>query len=261
MTNLGASAVWGIAIGLSLTLGAAVAASVRLPARLAELMTTVGGGILFAAIAFELVPEADAAAGPAITAAGLVTGTLVYVGADAWLTRDDDKRARRRMVQAMAAGAPMDDEMMAVAVPDHAEAARGESIAVGLFVDGVPESVALGLTVAAGEVGVALAAGILIGNLVEAYGAATPIIAGGHGKGFAVGLLAAIGGALALATVLGGTVLADAPAELVGSAQAVAAGAILAVVSISIIPHAFSEVSREVAVGAVAGFTIGYLLS
>ena len=84
-----------------------------------------------------------------------------------------------------------------------AEAARGESIAAGLFVDGVPESLALGLTVAEGEIGVALLAGILIGNVVEAYGAAQPIISGGHSRRFAITLLAVIGAALALATVLG----------------------------------------------------------
>jgi hypothetical protein len=37
----------------------------------------------------------------------------------------------------------------------------------GIFVDGVPESLALGLTIAEGELGVALLAGILLGNLVE----------------------------------------------------------------------------------------------
>jgi ZIP family zinc transporter len=74
-------------------------------------------------------------------------------------------------------------------------------IAVGLIVDGVPESIALGLTVAEGEVGLALLAGILVGNSVEAYGAAQPVIAGGRSKGFALGLLAAIGVALVVATV------------------------------------------------------------
>jgi zinc transporter, ZIP family len=52
-----------------------------------------------------------------------------------------------------------------------------------------------------------------------------------------------IGLARALATVFGGTVLTDAPPELIGGARALAAGAVLAVVSISIIPHAFDEVS------------------
>ncbi len=42
---------------------------------------------------------------------------------------------------------------------------------------------------------------------------------------------------------------------------AVAAGAVLAVVSIAIIPHAFQQVSSLVASATVLGFVTGYLLS
>jgi ZIP family zinc transporter len=250
-----ASIGWGILVGGSLLAGALVAVMVRLPERIAAVLTSFGGGLLIAAVAFELVPEADAGAGPAGTALGLLAGTLVYVGADAWLTHDEGMKAMRRSGQAAAAGRAM---TMPV---EHAEAARGEAIAAGLFVDGVPESIALGLTVAEGEIGLALLVGIVVGNVVEAYGAAQPIVAGGHTKRFAVGLLGGIGVALAAATVLGGTVLADASPELVGGAQAVAAGAVLAVVSISIVPHAFAEVSSRVATATVLGFIAGYLLS
>jgi ZIP family zinc transporter len=159
----------------------------------------------------------------------------------------------RRSRHAAAAGQPMKMHS--------AEATRGESIAVGLFVDGVPESIALGLTVAEGEIGLALLAGVLVGNVVEAYGAAQPIVAGGHTRRFAITLLALIGAALALATLLGGTALADASGELVGTAQAIAAGAVLAVITIAIVPHAFEEVSRLVATATVLGFLTGYLLS
>ena len=76
-----------------------------------------------------------------------------------------------------------------------------------------------------------------------------------------MGLLALIGLTLALATVVGGTVLADASPELIGTAQAMAAGAVLAVVAIAIIPHAFDEVSSLVAIATVGGFVGGYLLS
>ena len=141
------------------------------------------------------------------------------------------------------------------------EAARGQSIAAGLFIDGVPESIALGLTVAEGSIALPLLVGVLAGNVVEAYGAAQPIVAGGRSRRFAVGLLGAIGLALALGTVLGATVLAGASPELVGTAQAVAAGAVLAVVSIAIIPHAFEQVSGLVASATVLGFIGGYLLS
>jgi len=255
MENLGDATIWGLVIGASLVAGAATAAALRLPERIAAMVTAFGGGVLLAAIALELVPEADRAAGPVLTAAGLIAGTLVYVGADAWLNRDEGMKAMRRSGHAAAAGRSMSMPQ------DPAEVARGESIAAGLFVDGVPESIALGLTIAEGEIGVALLAGIVIGNLVESYGAAQPIIVGGSSRRFAVGLLAAIGVALAAATVLGGTVLADASPELVGTAQAIAAGAVLAVVSIAIIPHAFSEVSSLVASATVLGFVAGYLLS
>jgi zinc transporter, ZIP family len=251
--SFGTSLGWGLVIGGSLVLGAVAAALLRLPERIAATMTAFGGGVLLAAIALELVPEADREAGAALTAAGLLAGTLVYVAADWWLGRDEEMMAMRRMGHAAAAGRTM---------PQHSsEAMRGESIAVGLFVDGVPESIALGLTIAEGEIGVALLAGVLIGNVVEAYGAAQPIISGGHTRRFAITLLTGIGFALAFATVLGGTVLADASGEVVGTAQAVAGGAVLAVVSIAIVPYAFSEVNRLVASATVVGFIVGYLLS
>jgi len=255
MANLGASAGWGLVVCASLVAGALAAVLVALPARVAASATAFGGGILFAAIALELTPEADAGAGTALTAAGLAAGTLVYVGADALLGRDPGKRKMRRMGHAASAGKPMEMPR------DHGEAARGESIAAGMFVDGVPESIALGLTIAQGELGVALLAGVLLGNVVEAYGAAQPILAGGHSRRFALGLLGAIGLSLAVATIAGGTVFASASPELVGTLQAVAAGAVLAVISIAIVPHAFSAVSRGVAVATAAGFVAGYLLS
>ena len=255
MENLGASLGWGAVVGASLLAGALAAAALRLPARVAAALTAFGGGVLLAAVALELVPEADAEAGLGLTAGGLMAGTLLYVGADSWINRRQAMGDMRRAGHATAAGRSM--EM----APNPAEAARGESIAVGLFVDGVPESLALGLTIADGELGVALLVGIVVGNVVESYGAAQPIIAGDHTRRFAIGLLGAIGAVLALATTMGGTVLAQASPELVGTAQAIAAGGVLALVSIAIIPHAFAEVSSLAATVTVAGFIAGYLLS
>ena len=255
MTNLGGSVGWGLAIAGSLLAGALAAVLLRLPERVAATLTAFGGGILLAAIAFELVPDADAGAGTMLTAGGLIAGTLVYVGADAWLNREPGMRAMRRSGHAAAAGRPMKPPAR------HDETARGEAITAGIFVDGVPESIALGLTIARGELGVALLAGIVLGNVVEAYGAAQPILAGGHRPGFVMRPLGGIGLVLAAATVVGGTVLAEASPGLVGTAEAVAAGAVLAVVSIAIVPYAFAEVSSGVATATVLGFVAGYLLS
>jgi zinc transporter, ZIP family len=256
VANVGPSIGWGLVVAASLLAGALLAARVRLPERVAATLTAFGGGVLLAAVALELVPDADAEAGTALTMIGLLAGTLVYVGADAWLSARESHRGMRRAMQGAAAGRTTKAEEML-----RTESARGLSIAAGLTIDGVPESLALGLTIAEDELGVALLAGIVIGNVVESYGAAQPIIAGGHTPGFAIRVLGGIGLVAALATVLGGTALADASPEFIGTAQAVAAGAVLAVVTIAVIPHAFEEVSRRVATASVAGFVLGYLLS
>jgi len=255
VSTLGPLIGWGVVIAATLVAGSVTAAVLRLPARVAAAVSSIGGGVLLAAVALELVPDADERAGPWLTAVGLLAGTLIYVGADTWLSRNEEVKAMRRLGHAAAAGRPM--EMP----PGTGEAARGEAIAAGLVVDGVPESIALGLTVAEGEVGLALLAGILVGNTVEAYGAAQPIIAGGRSRRFTLGLLAGIGATLAVATVLGGALLSGASEALVGSAEAIAAGAVLAVISISIVPYAFSEVSSLVATAPLLGFVGGYLLS
>lgn len=247
----------GALVTLSLVLGALAAVRLRLPSRLASMLTAFGGGILLAAVALELLPAADEAAGKWLTAAGVLAGTLVYLGADAWLSRDSDMATIRRFGHAAASGAQlpkMTDERAAAAV------SRGEAIAAGIVVDGIPESVALGLVVATGEGGVALLAAVVLGNMTEAYGAAQPLLVGGRSRRFAVGLITGIGLALGLTTVLGGTLLTDAPAAVIGTLQAIAAGAILAVLSISIIPYAFDEVRRPVAVAVALGVVTGYLL-
>src|SRR4051812_30725438 len=116
MTNLGSSVGWGLAIACSLLAGALAAVLLRLPERVAATLTAFGGGILLAAIAFELVPDADAGGGTMLTAGG--------------------REAER--------------DRLGHAVP--------------------------AIRIARGELGVALLAGILLGNVVEAYGAAQPIL-------------------------------------------------------------------------------------
>lgn len=242
--------LWGLAVGGSLFAGAVIAAGIRLPQGLAAGLTAFGGGVLLAAVSFELVPDADERAGVWTTAGCLLGGTLVYIAADALLSRDEGTRRIRRLIHAAAAGRPMETEV-------EREAARGEAIAVGLFVDGVPESLALGLTLAEGELAVPLLVGIVVGNVTEAYGATQPI-AHGRSKKFAVGLLAGIGLFLAAATVLGSAV--EVGDHLIGASEAVASGAIIGVLSISVVPYAFDEVNRLVAAALALGLVLGYVL-
>jgi zinc transporter, ZIP family len=245
---------WGAAVGGSLIAGALAGALLPPWERVASTITVFGGGVLLGALAFELVPDAEHDAGVGWTATGLVAGALLFLGADWLLTREQGRRELRRAVQA---------GMMARRIEGTAdeEAARGRSIALGAFIDGVPETAALGLTVAEERVGLALLVGIVVANVAEAYGGSEPIVAGGSSRRFALGVFSAIGVALVVALVLGATFLADAGPAVRGTAQAVAGGAIFATVLVAIVPHAFAEVSRWAAVAATGGLVAAYLLA
>jgi len=241
--------LWGAAIGGSLLLGAAIAAWIDLPSVVGSGVAAFGGGILIAAVGFEIVPDADELAGRAATAAGLVAGALVFIGADWSLSREERSARARRGAQAAGAGRM-----------DPADLEKGQSIALGAFVDGVPETAALGLTIAHGEIGAALLAGILVANFAESYGASAYMCAGGSGKARPVAIFGGIGAVLVAVLVLGQALLPSAPESATGFAVALAGGAVLATVSIAIIPNAFREVHRFAAFAIVLGFVAGFLL-
>jgi ZIP family zinc transporter len=243
----------GVAIGASLMVGSLLAAWREVPEEIAAAVTAFAGGALIAAVGLELVPEADEHAGAALTAVGLAVGALVFVAADWALTREENRRDFRRSMHAAAA--------RRLETRGRGESQTGFSLALGIFIDGVPETAALGLTIAEGEIGLALLIGIIVSNLTESYGASVFIVQGGRSRRLALALFAGIAAALIAALVVGVTLLSKASGSLVGFSEAIAGGAVLATVSITIIPPAFREVSRFTAIAAVAGFVVGYLLA
>jgi zinc transporter, ZIP family len=72
---MGLAGGFAVVVAASLIAGAVVAAWVRLAPGAAALISAFGGGILLAAVAFELPPEADEIAGPVWTASGVLAGS------------------------------------------------------------------------------------------------------------------------------------------------------------------------------------------
>lgn len=245
---------WGAVVGGSLVVGAL--AGVRLPLweRVGTAVITFGGGLLIGALAFDLVPEAERQAGLGLTAGGLLVGAGGFVLVDRVLTRDAGREDLRRTLQAASSGRAMGGDRAA-------ERIRGESIARGITADGVPETAALGVTVAEGRIGVALLAGVIVSNLVESYGATQAIRAGGAPPREPLRLFGAVALVLLVALVAGATLLSTLDPKIIGVAEAVAGGAIFATVNIAIIPHAFADVSHWAPVATTLGLVAGFLLA
>ncbi|WP_134741518.1 ZIP family zinc transporter [Nocardioides sp. 503] len=238
--------VWGLVAGGALVVGALVSWLVRVPQHVVAVVMAFGSGVLISALAFDLVDEAERTGGLLATAVGFLGGALFYVLANVALARRGARHRKRSQDQQ-----PSEDE----------QSGSGTAIAVGALLDGVPESVVLGLTlVGGGGVGVPVLAAIFISNLPEGLSSAAGMKASGRSARYVFGVWTGIAVASGLAGLLGCLLLQGAPPETIAVITAVAAGAILAMVADTMIPEAFDETHLYTGLVATVGFIVAFAI-
>jgi zinc transporter, ZIP family len=232
---------WGLAAASSLVLGAVIAFSFRVSDRTLGLVLAFGAGTLVSAVAYELVEEALATAEPSpIVALGFAGGALTFFVGSVAVSRIGSKAAsasRRGRDQ-------------------------GSEIVLGAVLDGIPESVVLGLSLLGGAgVSIPMLAAVFISNVPEALGASTDLSSSGIPRGKILALWGLVAAASALAAGLGYALLDGASAEVVASVQTFAAGAIIAMLAESMFPEAYEKGGRAVGLATAFGFATAALLS
>ncbi|TDQ45610.1 ZIP family metal transporter [Actinorugispora endophytica] len=234
--------LWGLVGGGALVLGAAVAWLARVPRWLVAAVMAFGSGVLLSALAFDLVDEAERTGGLAPTAVGFLGGAVAYVAVNAALAGRGARHRKRSGGQQ-----PSEEDSRG----------SGAAIAVGALLDGVPESVVLGLSLLDGGVGVPVLMAVFISNVPEGLSSAAGMKRAGRGARYVFGVWGGIALACGLAALVGCLALQDAPPALVALITAVAAGAILAMIADTMIPEAFER--AHVLTGLIA--TVGFLLA
>jgi zinc transporter, ZIP family len=236
--------LWGLLAGGALVVGAAVAWFVRVPPRLVAGVMAYGSGVLISALAFELVSEANERGGLTATIAGFLAGAVAYVAANLVLARAGARHRKRSGGQQ----------------PSEAETSgSGAAIAIGALLDGVPESVVLGLSLlGGGGVGTAVLVAIFISNLPEGLSSASGMKNAGRSAGYVFGVWGGIALASGLAALVGALVLQDASGTTVAVINAVAAGAILAMIADTMIPEAFERAQLFTGLITAVGFLTAF---
>ncbi len=243
-----AAGLWGLLAGGALVVGAAVAWLLDLPRLLVASVMAFGAGVLISALAFELVDEAERSAGLVPTVTGLVAGAVAYVAANAALARRGARHRKR-------SGADMQPT-------ETEQEGSGTAIAVGALLDGVPESVVLGMTlIGGGTVGVPVLAAIAISNLPEGLSSADGMRRNGRSATYVFGVWGAIAVASGVAAAVGCLTLEGAAPATVATITAVAAGAILTMVADTMIPEAFERTHLYAGLLASLGFVASFTLS
>jgi ZIP family zinc transporter len=237
---------WGLLAGGALVIGALIAWFVRVPRPVVASVMAFGSGVLISALSFDLVDEAEKTGGLVPTVAGAVGGAVVYVIANVALARRGAQHRKRSQDQQ-----PSEGE----------QAGSGSAIAIGALLDGVPESVVLGVSLlGGGGVGVPVLAAIFISNLPEGLSSAAGMKRSGRSARYVFGVWIGIAVASGLAAMVGSLLLEGAPDETIAAITAVAAGAILAMVADTMIPEAFEKTHLYAGLIATVGFLTAFTI-
>lgn len=239
------AALWGLLAGSALLLGAAVAWFVRVPPRLVAAVMAFGSGVLVSALSFELMDEAYRQGGFDSTAFGFLGGAAVYTFANIAISRRGGAHRKRSGGQ-----------------QQKADEGSGLAIAVGALLDGVPESVVIGASLLRGEgVSLVAVAAVFLSNVPEGLSSVAGMRRAGRGSGYVFGVWGGIALASGIAALAGNLLLTGTNAEAVAAVNAVAAGAILAMLADTMIPEAFEEAQEFTGLITVAGFLAAFALS
>ena len=237
---------WGGLAGGALLLGAVVGYWIKLPKERVAGIMAFGSGVLISALSFELMEEAYHQAGLMPTAVGFLAGAFIYSAANWQLSRLGAKHRKSSSQQ------PSEDD----------GGGSGAAIAVGALIDGIPESMAIGLTMlAGGGVSVVTVVAIFISNIPEGLSSSAGMKASGRSAAFVFGLWCAIALASGLAALAGYSLFGGLPVAIQSAITALAAGGILAMLVETMIPEAFEGRHNLAGIIACAGFLCAYALS
>lgn len=231
---------WGALAASSLVIGAILGLARPWPERIIGLVLAFGAGALISAVSFDLAQEGARLGDPAVVGLGLAAGAATYFS----LNRLMGRRSRHSGGGRTGGGG------------------AGTALALGAFLDGIPEQLVLGISVASGEgVGVGLLVAIFVSNLPEAIGSATEMRAARRPPAAIRRLWLLVALVCTAATVAGYVIADSVSANANAAVDGFAAGALLVMLIDSMIPDAVRKGGDVSGLATVLGFAAAAALS
>lgn len=233
---------WGFVGGASLLVGALLGLYTGASRRLIGLIMAAGAGVLIATVTFELMDEAFRVGGFDASALGLLLGALTFFAADYAVNHFGGAHRKRSH------GQPEDSSAMA--------------LVVGALLDGIPESIAIGISlIHGGAVSWAMVTAVFLSNVPESMSASAGMKKDGRSTRYILLLWSGVVLASTVSALLGYYFLAGASGNVIGGIQAFAAGAILTMLASTMMPEAYDEGGAAVGLVTTIGFLAAFALS
>jgi ZIP family zinc transporter len=267
---MGQALVFGLIGSSALVIGGVIGAFWQAPQQLNGVLLAFASGTLISALAFELFPEAVHLGGLWPAGLGLIAGGLTFViintALDSWVARSAGDPHEVPALSSEAAedisGAEAEQtERVEEAATQGASAAVGFALLAAVTLDGVPENLALGVSLLSGGGSIVLLVAIFCSNFPESLVGAVAMRRGGRSALFAIAIWALAAALLAGAVVFGRGVFAQLPEEHLAFPLAFAGGAVLASLADTLMPEAFEHGRPLNSMATAGGFLLSFVLS
>jgi len=248
MTELSAGLIWVGVAAVAMPAGAVMAMVLPLSHRIIAAVMSLGAGLLFGAIAFDLAAAALQEL-PAVQAAGAIgAGAVLFSLLNSWLATlgaKDRKRCGGCVEQASERDTP----------------GSGAAIALGQVLDGIPEAAVIGATFVMEGLEPALLTAVILGNVAGAVSGTAGMLHAGRSRRWILLIWGGAAVSFCLSAVAGTAALAGAEPAARALFGAFAAGALLGMIAEALLPEAFHLSPRFSGTLAAAGFAGALLLA
>ena len=237
--------LYGFVTGLPLVGGAILAKFASFGGKTLGATMAFGAGALIVVITFSLMSESFETGGIIVSSTGFIIGVIIFSTGNYFINKRGGKRRKQ-------CSHPQD--------MTHDPSSEGKALALGSLMDNIPESLALGVSAVSGTVGIAFLAGIIVSNFSESIASSqTMRIAKINTKSIIItwAIIAIIN---IVSAAIGFLVLSQLGTETVAFALAVAAGAILAMLSETMIPEAYKHGGFFISIATALGFLMSFVL-
>jgi zinc transporter, ZIP family len=244
--SFGGSFLWGALAASSLLIGALLAMQMHISVRVIGMIMAFGAGVLISAVAFDLVEDSyDLADHGAWVAIGLVAGCATFAIGNLLISKIGGSNRKDPTGPGDADGG--------------GDGALG--IVLGSVLDGIPESMVIGLTLVGGQsLGISYLAAVFLSNLPEGISSTQGLLTAGWSKVRLVEMWLLIVVVSALASLAGYAFLDTASPDVVALVQSFAGGAILTMLADTMMPEGYEHGGPIVGVMTTLGFIAAYSL-
>lgn len=236
--------IFGALSGFSLILGAIVGVFFNLKRKVIAALMAFGSGVMICALTFGLMEKAFEHGGFDAIIIGFLLGGLVFIGADYLLHYFGGRKHKYHQII------------------NTSKDSSGALITAGVILDGIPESIALGISIFAGQgLGILMLAAIFLSNFPESTSSVSGLTKEGFKKSQILWLWLLVSISMTIVVILSYVFLHNLDSNTLGILESFAAGAILAMLADSMIPEAYKNGGFAVAILTIFGFLAAFILS